>query len=505
MRGSHDGKKGIVRFPVLIAGIHARVRLRFSPGVACRAAGAASFAPFATRLKAQAIDYQVKLTWKDSPDIKGVYVVYRSPEEITSQSFAKAFLVAKVDAGVEFFIDTPPDQKGYFYAVIVQDAAGTLYPVLIPYRNKTSVAVAGLTAAPEEELAARISGIKAAISPAGDGVDITFTASSPARDLLLFWGTSPLLTAEDLLSSTSTTQLDPGTTRYFLPVFPGVDYWFAVLDAGLYKIGKTALVSGVNTTTAPVQIPVAAGKTAPSLPGGAKADAAAIARRHAWRAKRAAAHRARASRAPGCDTGVCGNRKVDFHSHAEHSAAASEGADTAGSSLRCDPHAQWRACASAGDCHRTVQQRGYVSSVKKHDRFPAPAARCAGRSACPVLPRPDLLPPGQDPRCPYGVSSQRRLFLSGSSALGGRMLREAEGDGQVKHAAEGRVRKGPQGGSRLRRRRREPWGSARLRALRFLEPDAHVVFPCFAGREPQVPLGNETVRLEGTAVGGRVG
>lgn len=265
MRGSHDGKKGIVRFPVVVAAfMFASILVSAQQSPAGQPE--AGFAPFATRLKAQAIDYQVKLTWKDSPDVKGVYVMYRSPEEITSQTFAKAFLLAKVDAGVEFFIDTPPDQKGYFYAVIVQDAAGTLYPVLIPYRNKTSAAVAGLTAAPEEELAARISGIKATISPAGDGVDVTFTASSPLRDLLLFWGTGPLSTPEDLLSSTSTTQLDPGTTRYFLPIFPGVDYWFAVLDAGLYKIGKTTLVSGVNTTTAPVQIPVAVGKIAPSLP-----------------------------------------------------------------------------------------------------------------------------------------------------------------------------------------------------------------------------------------------
>jgi len=265
MRGSYDGKRGIVRSRVFIAAfIFASILASAQESSAGQTE--ASFAPFATRLRAQAIDFQVKLTWKDSPDVQGIYVVYRSPEEITSQNFAKAFPLAKVDAGVEFFIDTPPDQKGYFYAVIVQDAPGTLYPVLIPYRNKTSTPVAGVTAAPEEQLAARITGIKATVSPAGDGVDVTFNASSPARDLLLFWGTAPLSTPEDLLSSTSTTQLDPGTTRYFLPVFPGVDYWFAVLDAGLYKIGKTTLVSGINTTTVPVQVPVAAGKIAPALP-----------------------------------------------------------------------------------------------------------------------------------------------------------------------------------------------------------------------------------------------
>jgi hypothetical protein len=266
MRGNHGRRQCRARFPIVMFAFLLAPMLVQGQEAPAGQPETTGFAPFATRLKAQVIDHRVKLTWKDSPDVKGLYVVYRSPEEITSQSFSKALLLAKVDAGVEFFVDTPPDQKGYFYAVIVQDAAGTLYPVLIPYRNKTSVAAAGQTAATEEELAARISGLKASISSAADGVDITFASSSPTRDLLLFCGTAPLSTPEDLLTSTSTTQLDPGTTRIFLPVFPGVDYWFAVLDAGLYKIGQATLVNGVNTTTAPVQIPVAAGRISPSLP-----------------------------------------------------------------------------------------------------------------------------------------------------------------------------------------------------------------------------------------------
>ena len=39
----------------------------------------------------------------------------------------------------------------------------------------------------------------------------------------------------------SATQLDPGTTRYLMPALPVLDYWFAVLDAGLYKIGQAPL------------------------------------------------------------------------------------------------------------------------------------------------------------------------------------------------------------------------------------------------------------------------
>jgi hypothetical protein len=266
MRGNHDRKPGRMRFPIVMIAFLLAPILVSGQAAPSGQRETAGFAPFATRLKAQVIDFQVKLTWKDSPDLKGLYAVYRSPEEITSQSFSKALLIAKVDAGVEFYVDTPPDQKGYFYAVIVQDAAGTLYPVLIPYRNKTSVAASGQSAAPEEELAARISGIKARVSSVGDGVDVTFTSSSPARNLLLFWGTAPLSTPDDLLTSTSVTQLDPGTTSYFLPVFPGVDYWFAVMDAGLYRIGQATLAGGVNTTIAPVQIPVAVGRASPPLP-----------------------------------------------------------------------------------------------------------------------------------------------------------------------------------------------------------------------------------------------
>ena len=48
----------------------------------------------------------------------------------------------------------------------------------------------------------------------------------------------------------------PGTTSYVLAVLPGVDYWFAVLDAGMYKIGKAPLVKGGNTTAYPIQLQV---------------------------------------------------------------------------------------------------------------------------------------------------------------------------------------------------------------------------------------------------------
>ena len=221
---------------------------------------AADLAPFASRLKAEVVDYQVKLTWRDAPDLKGVYLVYRATEEITPQSFTRAVLVGTAPSGTEVFIDTPPDQSRYYYAVVIRDTAGKLYPLLIPFRNKTTTAVSVQTTAPEQDLAARITGIRAAVPPSGDGIAVTFTPSSPSRDLLLFWGTAPLATPEDLLISASATELDPGTTRYVHPALPGIDYWFAVLDAGLYKLGQASIVPGVNATAAPVRMPMTAGR-----------------------------------------------------------------------------------------------------------------------------------------------------------------------------------------------------------------------------------------------------
>jgi hypothetical protein len=228
--------------------------------------GSRSLAPFASRLKAEPMDYQVKLTWRDAPDTAGTYLVYRAAKEITPANLGKALLLGKVETGVQFYMDTPPDGGGYFYAVLLQAADGTLFSQLIPYRNVTSAAVSPGSSAPEESLASRISDLTAVVTPAGDSVQIAFRSSNPGRDLLLFRGTSPLLQPEDLLRSVSVTQLDAGTTRYMLPALSGVDYWFAVLDAGLFKIGQTPLEKGVNTSAEPVQVPMGIGRVSLAPP-----------------------------------------------------------------------------------------------------------------------------------------------------------------------------------------------------------------------------------------------
>jgi hypothetical protein len=105
-------------------------------------------------------------------------------------------------------------------------------------------------AAPAADTPARITGIAAAPAVDGSAVVVTFVVSDARRDLLLFWGTAPMATAEDLLGVAATAYLDAGTLRYVVPVPPDMAWWFAVLDAELYKVGGAPLVPGENATIA---------------------------------------------------------------------------------------------------------------------------------------------------------------------------------------------------------------------------------------------------------------
>ncbi len=217
------------------------------------------FFPFVSQLRTEISASQVKLTWKDPPGIPGQLVIYRSDRELTAESLGQAQVLGRVGMGVQYFIDTPPDTKGSFYAVLVQTTDGTVHSVLIPFRNKTLAAVSAKSPATGDQAVARITNIHAA--PAvGGGVEVTFESSNPERDLLLFRSTTPVSVPEDLLGSTSATQLDPGTMRVVSAALPGINYWFTVLDAGLYKLGQVPISRGENTTAAPVEVALADGK-----------------------------------------------------------------------------------------------------------------------------------------------------------------------------------------------------------------------------------------------------
>jgi hypothetical protein len=244
--------------PAALAGGVLAATIALAPCPAFCQQAKAVLAPYVSRLAAEAAGHQVKLTWKDSTDVAGTCVVYRHTEEITARTVGGALVVGRVSSGVEYFLDSPPDRQEYFYAVLVEDSSKELSSIFVPFRNATSAGIAVAQAVLEELPAARITDIRAAVTADGQGIEVSFRSSNPARDLLVFWGASPMTSAEDLLRSTSKSQLDAGETRYAVPILPGVDTYFAAVDAGQYKLGQAPLVPGQNATMGPVQVPLGA-------------------------------------------------------------------------------------------------------------------------------------------------------------------------------------------------------------------------------------------------------
>ena len=234
----------------LLTGIAA---LLFIAGLALAQEGTV-YAPFVSRLKAAVRGPQIKLSWKDSADVKGKYLVYRHIKEITQENFKDAVFVADVEAGAESYIDTPQEKGEFFYAVIAQTPEGKLYDVFIPFRNKTMKGIAIASTAEEKDLAANISGIKTRVDQGK--IEIAFKSSRADRDLVLFRSTSPLLTSDKLSQANVVTALKSSTTLIYDYPVPGIPYYYAIVDSKLLEGGNPPLVPGESTSVAFTEIPL---------------------------------------------------------------------------------------------------------------------------------------------------------------------------------------------------------------------------------------------------------
>jgi len=222
---------------------------------AAEQAAASEPGPLVSALAAVVDDWRIRLTWKDPADVSdGAAVVYRSLQPIDSVPPRQAEALDRLPAGREAYEDIPPDEQPYFYAVLWERQGKRTNPGIYPGRNRTAAASAVLARATEEKMASRITGIRTELSADGQAVIVSFQSSNPRRELLLFWSTSAIRTEEDLTRSATPIPLEPGTLKYQVYTIPGSDSWFAVLDSGLFKVGKSNLVSGENSSVKPVAV-----------------------------------------------------------------------------------------------------------------------------------------------------------------------------------------------------------------------------------------------------------
>ena len=153
-----------------------------------------------------------------SPDLKGTCVIYRSAEEIPRRAWHERRLSA-----------ASPRKPGRRRCAAGTAPAGTTPSSSATWRGSCTLsasipeqdhtAVSPQTSAPEDQLAADVKGIRAALTARRHR--IFFSVSNPVRDLLVFWGPSPFVKSEDLLVATRTTPRDPGPRATCCPSCPG--------------------------------------------------------------------------------------------------------------------------------------------------------------------------------------------------------------------------------------------------------------------------------------------
>jgi hypothetical protein len=219
--------------------------------------GAAGVEPFVSRLKAAVREPQIKLTWQDSFDPLAEYIIYRHTQEITSENFKEATQIARVGPGQGTYIDAPPQQGEFFYAVLAITQEGTLHDVFIPFRNKTTIGLLINTTLPEDELAAQVLQITARAEQ--DRIIINFTVSRADRDLMLFRSTSALFSPAQLVATREAQRVKGVQTMCIDYPVPGIPYYYALVDEKLLTQGKITLEAGHNATKDPAEIPLRPG------------------------------------------------------------------------------------------------------------------------------------------------------------------------------------------------------------------------------------------------------
>lgn len=210
------------------------------------------FAPFVSSLSASTEQNKVTLTWKKAPAELYGYSIYRSSTPFSTATFSNAVRVGAVSGDETIYTDTPPDTRGYYYAVLGRDEDGSLYTLFIPYRNILMQPVSVSTTLTPDQIVTQITNLRA--SAEENSIELSFSSSRPNRPVIVYRSTGPINESPDLIPATAVTTLGSNENNFVDFPLPGVPYYYAVFDAGATKSGRYTFIPGENTLQEPVEI-----------------------------------------------------------------------------------------------------------------------------------------------------------------------------------------------------------------------------------------------------------
>ncbi|MCL1929221.1 MAG: hypothetical protein FWG07_10585 [Treponema sp.] len=217
------------------------------------------FAPFVSQLEGEIRNNLIRLSWKDTVDIKGSVYIYRS-----ETPFSASFVFptpAEVPYGTGSYLEEVENPGVLHYLVVASDEYGQKYILPIPNTNTISITVApenvpGITIRQNQNARiapaqsnAPLPGIEAlGVRINGDMAIITFSGADKEKNLILYRSLNPIRRQEDLLSAIIIRQ-KVGSPVIDYPL-PGLSYYYALLYEEDLAAGIFSLRSGYNVTEA---------------------------------------------------------------------------------------------------------------------------------------------------------------------------------------------------------------------------------------------------------------
>ena len=221
--------------------------------------------PHVTGIRAESRSNLVRLSWTDSPTLRGPVYIFRSRRPFDRLNPLDRMRPVEVPYGAQSYIDEVEDAGAWHYLVSASLPGGGRTDVTLPLVNAISIEVENpqlysfADERPPVELRplppsapAGVSSLDAAVR--GDGVHITFREHGEGG-LVLFRGTGPIRESQDLANAVI---IENGVTSPFTdyPV-PGIGYYYALIgEAEFLGERRLEITPGKNATITPVEIPV---------------------------------------------------------------------------------------------------------------------------------------------------------------------------------------------------------------------------------------------------------
>ena len=227
--------------------------LAVSSGLAAQDGNAS---PHVSQIRAESRNNLIRLTWVDSPDVRGPVYIFRSTRPFSGSIPANSRPVI-VRYGEQYYIDDTEEMENIYYFIAASDTAGRRYDTIIPNINSTNV---NLTQAavleppvrdtPKVEPIQGISNLR--VVRDGDRVIVTYDVAGPHKNAILYRSMQPVRRPQDLLNAVI---VQSGISSPFVdfPV-PGLSWYYAVIYEDEISSGNMGIRSGINATISAVII-----------------------------------------------------------------------------------------------------------------------------------------------------------------------------------------------------------------------------------------------------------